>query len=199
MKRSLSILLVLILICSMILSSCYGEHGASNNDENAIHNNAEIDIANEEQKESDEAPEKEDDGSTSAVTGVIKPEIDRTDLSNEIEVAEYVVEGKTADNYVSNSWQAYVTALDVAKAVQENENATKEEITSAYTALQTAIDQLKINGTTVMFGTYNLSGSTVSDAAAIAKEILQDTSNTVQHSRMKIRIVSFFIVLLLFA
>ena len=191
MKRSLSIILVLILICSMILSSCCTERGASINGEDTIHNNIE-----EKEPEKGEAPDKgeapemgdeSDKPSSSAVTGEIIPNADRTDLSNEIAVAESVVEGKTADNYVANSWQTYVTALSVAKAVQENENATKEEITNAYTALQTAIDDLKINGTTVMFGTYNVSGSDVSDAAAIAKEILQDSSNNLR----KIDVVGF--------
>lgn len=187
MKRALSLILVLIMVCSMMLSSCYGERGASTNEADTVHNNTENNTTEKETEKSVESQngEKTDSATSSAITGVIKP--DKTDLINEIAVAEAIVEGKTADNYVADSWRSYVSALDDAKAVQEKENATEAEITSAYTALQIAIDKLKVNGTTVMFGTYNVSGSTDSDAVAIAKEILQDTSN----NQRKIDVIGF--------
>ena len=82
MKRALSLILVLIMVCSMMLSSCYGERGASTNEADTVHNNTENNTTEKETEKSVESQngEKTDSATSSAITGVIKP--DKTDLRN---------------------------------------------------------------------------------------------------------------------
>lgn len=52
---------------------------------------------------------------------------------------------KTQDNYTDESWQAFQDALNVAKEIAGNENATQAEVDEAKDALQSAFDGLREN------------------------------------------------------
>ena len=70
MKRALSLILVLIMVCSMMLSSCYGERGASTNEADTVHNNTENNTTEKETEKSVESQngEKTDSATSSAIS-----------------------------------------------------------------------------------------------------------------------------------
>ena len=197
MKRSLSAILVLIMICSMILSSCGANLVTVDDGAEDVHNDEEIVFDGEENEEDDsdadddykneaETTESDlsvDNGENESSADEEKGEIsnEMSKLIDEISIAEVYVEGKTEANYVSDSWQAYQNALAEAIIVRDNNNASADEVANAYNALQTAVDELKYKALTVNFGTYNVEGSTSADAAAIANEILKDTSGNLRN------------------
>ena len=197
MKRSLSAILVLIMICSMMLSSCYGKLEAVPKGADDVHNDAEThfdgediendvivnndsssvnDFINEADKSDNDSSVDNGKNNSSADEGKNKDSIDKSKLIDEISVAEGYVTGKTEVNYVTDSWNAYQDALAEAITVRDNSNASATDVANAYNSLQTAVDELKYKALTVTFGTYNVAGSTSADASAIANEILKDTS-----------------------
>ena len=110
-----------------------------------------------------------------------KSSSDISKLIEEITIAEGYVEGKNENNYVSDSWQIYQNALAEAIVVRDNNNASAADVENAYNALQTAVEELKYKALTVNFGTYNVAGSTATDATAIANEILKDTGGNLRN------------------
>ncbi len=184
MKRSLSAILVLIMVCSMILTSCFATPEAVPAGADHVHNDEELELDGEEAKEDGDSLANNDSpavNDSSDDDGANKPSNDKSKLIEEISVAEVYVTGKTEDNYIADSWQAYQNALAEAIVVRDNNNASAEEVANAYDALQAAVDELKYKALTVNFGTYNVVGSTSDDAAAIANEILKDTSENLRN------------------
>ncbi len=72
---------------------------------------------------------------------VLVKKADFTQLNKAIEQAEKEV----SKDYTQESLDALKSALTTAKEVAKNENATKQEVDNATTALQNAIDSLQIN------------------------------------------------------
>ncbi|WP_440898158.1 hypothetical protein ACS127_15475 [Amphibacillus sp. Q70] len=69
------------------------------------------------------------------------PEVDRTDLEELVAEAENI----KAEDYTKASYEKLVEALEKAKAILEDEEATQAEVDAAYASLQAAIDQLEKN------------------------------------------------------
>lgn len=67
-----------------------------------------------------------------------KPVVDKADLEEAVKEAEAV----DADNYTQDSYSALKEALDAAKAVLADDNATQGQVDEAVKSLQTALDNL---------------------------------------------------------
>ena len=65
---------------------------------------------------------------------------DKTKLNEAITAAE-ALDGK---DYTTNSWNALTSALETAKTVAADENATQETIDNAANALNSAVSALQI-------------------------------------------------------
>lgn len=112
-----------------------------------------------------------------------EPEADRSELEelyNTVKDKENTVPGEEGVTYTSESWDAFVTARDKAKAVLDNPEATQASIDAAKEALQAAIDgltpdrsgtteeqrstlQALISSAPTEKGSYAMLGRTVSD------------------------------------
>ena len=66
---------------------------------------------------------------------------DKTQLQALIEQAG----NKNKDEYTEESWTSFETALNEAKGVSTNENASQDAVDQAYASLSKAIDELKFN------------------------------------------------------
>lgn len=66
------------------------------------------------------------------------PAVDKTELQKLYDEKKDLAQG----NYTDNTWAAFTQALEAAKAVLENENATEEEVAAALEGLQNASDGL---------------------------------------------------------
>ena len=75
---------------------------------------------------------------TAAINGLVKV-ADKTELQNEYDKDILLVK----DVYTSSSWNAFVKALEDAKVVLDNKNATQMEVTAALTSLITAKARLQ--------------------------------------------------------
>lgn len=88
---------------------------------------------------------------TEAVSGLVlntppTEEVDKTALKAAIDTASAKVESK----YTQDSWKNLQSALDKAKEVYDNKNATKDEVKKAADALNETIKNLKEQGTSVV-------------------------------------------------
>lgn len=61
------------------------------------------------------------------------------------------VENLQKDGYTKETWDAFVTARDNAKAVLDNMEATQEEVNTAAEQLQGAVDGLRVSKTTLKY------------------------------------------------
>ena len=66
------------------------------------------------------------------------------------DIVDATTAGVTAAKYTKSTYDAFVTALDGAKAALKDPAATVESIHAASTDLQTAVDSLKLKGTNTM-------------------------------------------------
>ena len=76
-----------------------------------------------------------------SVSGQEVPEpepVDKSELQNLYDANS----GKEQGNYTDESWKSFTTALEAAKAVLDNEDATEEQVAAATTALEEAVKGL---------------------------------------------------------
>lgn len=76
---------------------------------------------------------------------VQEPIADKSDLQDKVAEAEALVE----EDYTAESWMQFQTALNAARQVLGDENATQKEVDAALAALQTARENLKAAGMAV--------------------------------------------------
>ena len=111
---------------------------------------------------------------------IVKVQVDKTALKNKIGEGNY----KVASSYTSESYQALQTALEHARTVLYDDNATQEEVDQEVKAVQAAIDNLVARPTSGKAlldeeGTYEVPvylWNASSDKASMAASALKQTA-----------------------
>ena len=114
--------------------------------------------------------------------------VDKSEL-NEVILAAQDIENN--DKYTPSSWEAFQNALEEAKAVNENSDATQEQVNEAVTNLEAAMNGLAVAGNKTLLektyeyaldlGTEGVTDSAVKafeDAKTAAKAVLDDPNAT---------------------
>lgn len=77
----------------------------------------------------------------------VSEDVDKSNLQNLYDSVRDLAES----GYITETWSAFVTARDNAKAVLENTEATQKEVDAAAVELQIAIDALRVSKTTLEY------------------------------------------------